>query len=77
MAARGRAVRRLDPLATPVPGEVYIEYMTHGGQLRAVAVDAASGVEVTVFGPSSTVPDDLGRIAVRKLARRLARLGAR
>jgi hypothetical protein len=34
-------------------------------------------VEVTVFGPSSTVPDDLGSIAVRKLARRLARLAAR
>jgi hypothetical protein len=57
----------------PVAGEVYLEYFPIGKLLRAVAIDAATGVEVTVFGPSSVSREDLGRIAARKLARRLAR----
>ena len=58
--------------AAPRAGEVYIEFTRHGAQLRAVAVDAATGVEVTVFGPASIARNDLARIAVRKLERRLA-----
>jgi hypothetical protein len=61
------------PELIPAPGEVYLEYLAIGGQLRVVAIDAATGLEVTVFGPASIDPDELGRIAARKLARRLGR----
>lgn len=60
----------------PRHGEIYIEFSRHGSQLRAVAVDAGTGVEVTVFGPASVARNDLARIAVRKLERRLAGLPA-
>ncbi|WP_207903732.1 DUF6898 family protein [Tepidamorphus gemmatus] len=60
----------------PRPGEIYIEFSHHGTQLRAVAVDAGTGVEVTVFGPASVSRHDLARIAVRKLERRLAGMSA-
>lgn len=56
----------------PSPGEIYLEYLPLGHQLRVVAVDAATGVEVTVVGPSSVSAEDIGRIAARKLKRRLA-----
>lgn len=57
--------------AGPRPGEVYIEFTRLGAQIRAVAVDAATGVEVTVFGPANVARNELARIAVRKLERRL------
>lgn len=59
-----------DPL--PRPGEVYLEYLPLGHQLRVIAVDAATGIEVTVVGPTSVPPEEVGRIAARKLKRRLA-----
>ncbi|MCG8321150.1 MAG: hypothetical protein MI921_16725 [Cytophagales bacterium] len=63
-----RVGRSDDP---PRAGEIYIEYTIVGAQLRAVAIDAASGVEVSVFGPAKMHRDDLGQLAVRKLERRL------
>lgn len=62
--------------AGPRPGEVYIEFTRLGAQLRAVAVDAATGVEVTVFGPASVARNELAKLAVRKLERRLAGMSA-
>lgn len=59
--------------AAPLAGETYLEYISLGHQVRVNAIDAATGTEVTVFGPSSVSQDDLGRIAARKLARRLER----
>ena len=38
------------------------------------AIDAATGVEVSAFGPVSTSQEDLNRIAVRKLKRRLKQI---
>lgn len=60
--------------AVPARGEIYLEFIPVGSQVKLVAVDAASGVEVTVFGPASVSRSDLERIAVRKLNRRLAAL---
>lgn len=73
---RGDAERRASsprPAAMPVPGEIYLEYTTVAGHLRVVAVDADTGVEVTVVGPPGISQDDISRVAVRKLRRRLAR----
>lgn len=77
MALRRRGARRRLPGAaapdgTPLPGEVYLEYRFVGDLLRVAAIDAETGTEVSVFGPSSVSRDELGRIAARKLARRLA-----
>jgi hypothetical protein len=58
-------------MATPRPGEIYIEFTLIGKQLKAVAVDASTGLEVTVFGPSSVSQSSLKDLAVRKLMRRL------
>jgi hypothetical protein len=55
----------------PRPGEIYLEFRTIGQQVQVVAIDAATGIEVSVFGPKSVSQDDLKRLAVRKLKRRL------
>jgi hypothetical protein len=60
-----------DGLDTPAPGEIYLEYTVVGAQMRAVAIDATTGIEVTVFGPARVPRDELGRLAVRKLQRRI------
>ncbi|WP_316859619.1 DUF6898 family protein [uncultured Cohaesibacter sp.] len=62
-------------MTEPKPGEIYIEFISIGQQVKAVAVDAATGVEVSVFGPSSVSQRDLQNLAVRKLKRRLEQLG--
>jgi hypothetical protein len=38
-----------------------------------VAIDAASGTEVTVMGPARTPQGDMQRLALQKLMARLAR----
>jgi len=55
----------------PRPGEVYLEYRPVGKQVQVNAIDAATGIEVSVFGPASASQEDLKRIAVRKLQRRI------
>jgi hypothetical protein len=52
-------------------GEIYLEFRQVGNQVQATAIDAATGIEVSVFGPISTHQSDLQRLAVRKLQRRL------
>lgn len=61
----------------PVPGEIYIEFVEVGGQVKVSAIDAATGVEVSAFGPTSASQQDLERLAVRKLKRRLQQEEAR
>ena len=55
----------------PRPGEIYLEFRAIGQQVKVTAIDAATGVEVSAFGPKSAAQEDLKRIAVRKLQRRL------
>ncbi|TLP43405.1 MULTISPECIES: DUF6898 family protein [Cohaesibacter] len=62
-------------MVAPKPGEIYIEFFQIGQQVKAVAVDATTGVEVTVFGPASVSQHDLQNLAVRKLQMRLRQLG--
>lgn len=56
----------------PREGEIYIEFTAISGHLKAVAVDANTGIEVTVFGPGTVSQNELQNIAVQKLRRRLA-----
>ncbi len=62
--------RRAD--SRPRAGEVYIEFTQIGKSVRVVAVDATTGIEVTVVGPTSASQADLERLAVAKLKRRLS-----
>ena len=57
------------------PGEIYLEFRPIGQQVMVTAIDAATGFEVSVFGPASAAQEDLKRIAVRKLRRRLEQEG--
>lgn len=52
-------------------GEIYIEYKQLGQAMKVIAVDAATGVEVTIMGPASAAQTDLQRVAVRKLQAQL------
>ncbi|MFN4231108.1 DUF6898 family protein [Parvibaculum sp.] len=47
--------------------EVIFEYMPVGGSVKVTAVDVATGLEVSVVGPSTAAQHELERIAVRKL----------
>ncbi|PLX39438.1 MAG: serine hydroxymethyltransferase [Hyphomicrobiales bacterium] len=53
-------------------GEIYLEFTPIGRQVKVAAIDAATGVEVSIFGPIGTPQAELQRIAVAKLKRRLA-----
>jgi len=55
------------------PREVYFEFTPVGAVVKVAAIDAATGVEVTVLGPASAKQADLERLALQKLMARLAR----
>jgi hypothetical protein len=57
------------------PAEVLFEFTAIGAAVRVSAIDAASGLEVTVMGPSSASRADLQQLALRKLKARLAAAG--
>jgi hypothetical protein len=57
------------------PGEVLFEFTPVGTVVRVAAIDAATGIEVTVMGPASASRFDLERLALQKLKARLAREG--
>jgi Domain of unknown function (DUF6898) len=69
-AGAGGPARRGSP--APEAGEVYLEFGVIGAQMKVTAIDASTGVEVVVFGPTSVSRDELSRLAIRKLQRRLA-----
>ncbi|MEP3049472.1 MAG: serine hydroxymethyltransferase [Roseibium sp.] len=58
------------------PGEIYLEFRQIAQQVQVTAIDAATGVEVSAFGPVSTKQADLKRLAVRKLKRRLEQIAS-
>jgi hypothetical protein len=52
--------------------EVYFEFTAIGSTVRVAAIDAASGTEVVIVGPSNAAASDLERVATAKLRARLA-----
>ena len=46
------------------PREVFFEFTPIGGTVKVVAIDAATGTEVSVMGPSSAAQSDLERLAL-------------
>jgi hypothetical protein len=57
------------------PGEVLFEFRQVGVAVRVAAIDAESGVEVTVMGPAGASRADLQRLALTKLKARLRAMG--
>ena len=54
--------------------EIYLEFHRYGNQMKVIARDSKTGVEVTTFGPASVSQHELGQLAVRKLDMRLRKL---
>jgi hypothetical protein len=53
-------------------GEVYFEFTAIGRTVKVSALDAATGIEVSVVGPASASQADLQRLALQKLKARIA-----
>jgi hypothetical protein len=51
--------------------EVYFEFTAIGRSVKVSAIDAATGLEVSVIGPASASQADLERLALQKLNARL------
>ena len=52
-------------------GGVYFEFTPVGTSVKVVAIDAATGTEVSVIGPARAAQADLQRLALQKLKARL------
>jgi hypothetical protein len=52
---------------------VYFELMVIGASAKLVAIDANTGIEVTVIGPANASQDALKKLALAKLKARIAR----
>jgi hypothetical protein len=63
------------PADKPQPGEVYFEFTALGGSVKVAAIDAGTGVEVSVVGPASASQAHLQRLAMQKLMARLRATG--
>jgi len=70
-------MRRMSGRALPASdgdrGEVYFEFIPIGAVVKVTAIDATTGVEVVVMGPTGAKQTDLKRLALQKLKARLAR----
>jgi hypothetical protein len=53
------------------PGGIYFEFTPIGASVKVVAIDAATGTEVSVVGPARAAQTDLRRLAMQKLRARL------
>jgi hypothetical protein len=60
-------------MAVDEPREVYFEFTAIGAVVKVAAIDATTGVEVSVMGPASAAQSDLEQLALAKLKARLAR----
>ena len=59
--------------AVDAPREVFFEFIAIGTVVKVMAIDAATGTEVSVMGPVGAAQIDLERLALAKLKARLAR----
>lgn len=61
------------PPDQPEKGEIYFEHITLGNSTKVSAVDAATGIEVSIMGPAGTDRKTLEGLALRKLLMRMSR----
>lgn len=55
------------------PRDVYFEFTAIGAVVKVAAIDAETGIEVSVMGPAGAAQADLQRLALGKLKARLAK----
>jgi hypothetical protein len=55
------------------PRDVYFEFTAIGSTVKVVAIDAATGTEVTIMGPANAAQAHLEQLALQKLKARLER----
>jgi hypothetical protein len=55
------------------PRDVYFEFTAIGGTVKVTALDALTGTEVSIMGPTTAAQADLERLALQKLKARLVR----
>ena len=53
--------------------DVYFEFTVIGSSVKVIAIDSATGTEVSTIGPASASEADLRKVALAKLKARLAR----
>jgi hypothetical protein len=53
--------------------EVFFEFTVIGPTVKVAAIDGATALEVSVFGPANASRADLQQLALQKLKARLAR----
>lgn len=53
------------------PSEVYFEFTQIGNSIKVAAIDAATGIEVSVVGSGAYDQAYLERLALRKLQKRI------
>ncbi len=53
--------------------EFYIEFITIGPQIKVTAIDPETGLEVSIIAPTSATQQEMTRVAVEKLKRRIER----
>ncbi|MBI4273464.1 MAG: serine hydroxymethyltransferase [Rhizobiales bacterium] len=61
-----------DQTSAPEQREVLFEFTIIGSAVRVAAIDAVTGLEVTVMGPANAARADLVQLATNKLKSRLA-----
>lgn len=54
------------------PGNVLFEFSPVGGQMRVVAIDEATGIEVVLIAPLTATQPQMQQLALAKLKRRLS-----
>jgi len=54
-------------------GQIYLEFHVVGASQKVSAIDGATGIEVSVTGPTAAPRDQISKIAVQKLQRKIAR----
>ncbi len=74
---RGEAPDLGDDASSGAARECLIEAVRLGEMVKVSAIDAESGLEVSVCGPAGAGLDALTRLAIRKLASRRARTAGR
>ncbi len=53
-------------------GEIYLEFQVVGHSQRVTAIDAKTGLEATVIGPTKATKEHMTNLAVKKLKRRIS-----
>ena len=60
-------------MADAADRDVYFEFTAIGPSVKVVAIDSATGIEVSIVGPASAAQAHLELLALQKLKARLAR----